>query len=351
MAREALLALEKVSKRFPGGVVALDGINLEVARGEFLSLLGPSGCGKTTTLRLVAGFEAPTSGRILLDGRDITALRPFDRPVNTVFQDYALFPHLNVEENVAFGLSVRHIGGAERKRRVGEALALVGLSEKAGARVQTLSGGQRQRVALSRALVCEPRILLLDEPLSALDAHLREQMRVELKRLQTQLDVTFILVTHDQTEALSISDRIAVMNQGRIEQVAPPSTLYDRPATKFVARFIGTMNLFDAATLSRDGEVLRLVPRRAADDAEAAQMIAVRPEDLLFEREPGVGTLAATVSSVVFHGPSLRVHAELASGTSVIIDRPRKASEEAIRTGDIIHVSPRPGTSGTVLSE
>ena len=199
MAPDPLLRLEAVSKVFPGGIVGLDAVDLDIGQGEFLSLLGPSGCGKTTSLRVVAGFEQPSSGRVLLDGRDITGLRPYDRPVNTVFQDYALFPHMDVAENVGFGLSLRGLGSAETGRKVRAALDLVGLADKVDARVSALSGGQRQRVALARAIVCEPRVLLLDEPLSALDAHLREQMQVELKRLQAQLGTTFIMVTHDQT--------------------------------------------------------------------------------------------------------------------------------------------------------
>ena len=257
MAPDPLVRLDAVSKIFPGGIVGLDAVDLDIARGEFLTLLGPSGCGKTTSLRVIAGFESPSSGKVLLEGRDITALRPFDRPVNTVFQDYALFPHMNVAENVGFGLSLRKLSGTEQAKRVGEALDMVGLAEKLDARVSELSGGQRQRVALARAIVCEPRVLLLDEPLSALDAHLREQMQVELKRLQSRLGTTFVMVTHDQTEALSISDRIVVMNKGRIEQIAPPATLYDRPATKFVASFIGTMNLLQSRFVGRDGDRLR----------------------------------------------------------------------------------------------
>ena len=260
MAPDPLVRLQAVSKVFPGGIVGLDAVDLDIMSGEFITLLGPSGCGKTTSLRVIAGFESPSSGKVLLDGRDITALRPFDRPVNTVFQDYALFPHMNVAENVGFGLSLRKLSGAEQAKRAGEALDMVGLADKLRARVSELSGGQRQRVALARAIVCEPRVLLLDEPLSALDAHLREQMQVELKRLQSRLGTTFVMVTHDQTEALSISDRIVVMNKGRIEQIAPPATLYDRPATKFVASFIGTINLLQSRFVGRDGGRLRLPP-------------------------------------------------------------------------------------------
>ena len=269
MAPDPLVRLEAVSKIFAGDIVGLDAVDLDIVRGEFLTLLGPSGCGKTTSLRVIAGFESPSNGRVLLEGRDITALRPFDRPVNTVFQDYALFPHMNVAENVGFGLSLRKLSGAEQKQRVAAALDMVGLADKLGARVSELSGGQRQRVALARAIVCEPRVLLLDEPLSALDAHLREQMQVELKRLQSRLGTTFVMVTHDQTEALSVSDRIVVMNNGRIEQIASPSTLYDRPATTFVASFIGTMNLLESRFVGSEWRTAPLSRRRAADRRRA----------------------------------------------------------------------------------
>ncbi|RVC72600.1 ABC transporter ATP-binding protein, partial [Mesorhizobium sp. M2A.F.Ca.ET.046.02.1.1] len=319
MAPDALVRLQKVSKVFPGGIVGLDSVDLDIAPGEFLTLLGPSGCGKTTSLRVIAGFESPTSGNVLLEGRDITGLRPFDRPVNTVFQDYALFPHMDVAANVGFGLSLRKMSGTEQAKRIREALDMVGLADKLRARVSELSGGQRQRVALARAIVCEPRVLLLDEPLSALDAHLREQMQVELKRLQSRLGTTFVMVTHDQTEALSISDRIVVMNKGRIEQIAAPATLYDRPATRFVASFIGTMNLLQSLFVGRDGERLRFaageLPLEATSDSSETpaagdtRTIGVRPEDLLAASESGEGTAPARVSGVVFHGRTLRLHA------------------------------------------
>ncbi|WP_292207396.1 ABC transporter ATP-binding protein [Mesorhizobium sp.] len=322
MAPDPLVRLQAVSKVFPGGIVGLDTVDLDIVSGEFITLLGPSGCGKTTSLRVIAGFESPSSGEVLLDGHDITALRPFERPVNTVFQDYALFPHMNVAENVGFGLSLRKLTSAEQATRVGEALEMVGLADKLRARVLELSGGQRQRVALARAIVCEPRVLLLDEPLSALDAHLREQMQVELKRLQSRLGTTFVMVTHDQTEALSISDRIVVMNNGRIEQIAPPATLYDRPATKFVASFIGTMNLLQSRFVGRDGHRLRFtagtLPLEAISETGQwpgegeVRTIGVRPEDLLAAAEAAPGTAPARVNSIVFHGRTLRLHAELA---------------------------------------
>ncbi|CAH2400269.1 ABC transporter ATP-binding protein [Mesorhizobium ventifaucium] len=359
MAPDPLVRLDAVSKIFPGGVVGLDAVDLDISRGEFLTLLGPSGCGKTTSLRVIAGFETPSSGRVLLESRDITSLRPFDRPVNTVFQDYALFPHMNVADNVGFGLSLRRLSGAEQAKRVGEALDMVGLAEKLGARASELSGGQRQRVALARAIVCEPRVLLLDEPLSALDAHLREQMQVELKRLQSRLGTTFVMVTHDQTEALSISDRIVVMNKGRIEQIAPPATLYDRPATKFVASFIGTMNLLQSRFVGRDGDRLRFaagaLPLEATSETGeapgegAVRTIGVRPEDLLATTEAASGTAPVRVSSIVFHGRTLRLHAELGQGITVVIDAPRRAEGFQFSVGDVAHISLRRGANCPML--
>ncbi|MGX7871832.1 ABC transporter ATP-binding protein [Mesorhizobium sp. ORM6] len=360
MAPDPLVRLRAVSKIFPGGIVGLDAVDLDIVGGEFITLLGPSGCGKTTSLRVIAGFESPSSGTVLLDGHDITGLRPFDRPVNTVFQDYALFPHMNVAENVGFGLSLRKLSKAAQAKRVREALDMVGLADKLGARVSELSGGQRQRVALARAIICEPRVLLLDEPLSALDAHLREQMQVELKRLQSRLGTTFVMVTHDQTEALSISDRIVVMNKGRIEQIAPPATLYDRPATRFVASFIGTMNLLQSRFVDRDGERLRFaageLPLETVSDngetpiAGDTCTIGVRPEDLLVTTEAVDGTAPARVSGVVFHGRTLRLHAELGQGIPVVIDAPRRADGFQFSVGDVAHISLRRGANCPMLS-
>lgn len=353
-----LLTLEAVRKVFPGGLLGLDMIDLAIGQGEFLSLLGPSGCGKTTTLRVIAGFEAPTSGRVVLDGRDLTPHRPYDRPVNTVFQDYALFPHMDVCENIEFGLSLRGIGAADRRKRVMQALELVGLPEKISARVWELSGGQRQRIALARAMVCEPRVLLLDEPLSALDAHLREQMQLELKRLQTELGTTFVMVTHDQTEAMAISDRIVVMNRGRIEQVACPATLYDRPHTRFVAGFIGTMNLFPARVAAVSAGEVRLsfgafsivVP------AEPGSMPAVntdvtagiRPEDLVLVDDPSA--IAGRAGAVVFQGKSLRLRVETQGGPTVSVDVPRQGEKTAIEPGDPVSLALRPGATCRIFA-
>jgi putative spermidine/putrescine transport system ATP-binding protein len=234
--------LEAVRKVF-GETEAVAGVDLDITDGEFFSMLGPSGSGKTTTLRMIAGFEQPTSGRILLHGHDVTGVPPFDRDVNTVFQDYALFPHMNVADNVGYGLMVRKVDRGERERRVTDALRMVRLTGFGGRKPSQLSGGQRQRVALARALVNRPRVLLLDEPLGALDLKLREEMQIELKAIQQQVGITFIYVTHDQEEALTMSDRLAVFNEGRIEQVGTPADVYERPTTPFVAGFVGTSNL------------------------------------------------------------------------------------------------------------
>ncbi|WP_413206955.1 ABC transporter ATP-binding protein [Rhodospirillum sp. A1_3_36] len=359
MAYDPLLELKAVTKTFGNGGLGLVDINLDIAQGEFLSLLGPSGCGKTTTLRVIAGFEAPTSGSVLLGGRDIGHLRPYDRPVNTVFQDYAIFPHMNVSENVGFGLSLRKIPVAEQRKRILNALELVGLADKAQSRVQALSGGQRQRVALARAIVCEPKVLLLDEPLSALDAYLREQMQVELKSLQARLGTTFVLVTHDQTEALSISDRIVVMNKARIEQVASPAELYDCPATKFVASFIGTMNLLPATVLGRAGDrvmfdagvpVSLALEATAAVPEQAAVTIGIRPEDFQLESESVTESRPLKITSIVFHGRSLRVHGALSSGQEIVLDVPRQSERMSLAAGEFAHVRLRPGAVCSILS-
>src|SRR5215467_2279754 len=244
------VSLVSLTKHF-GQLAAVDAIDLEIPSGGFFSLLGPSGCGKTTTLRLIAGFEHPSSGRVLLDGRDMAGTPPSKRPVNTVFQSYALFPHLRVFDNVAFGLRRAHVPRDEVRRRVGEALELVQLSDLAARKPGQLSGGQQQRVALARALVLRPAVLLLDEPLGALDAKLRRQLQVELKQLQEQVGITFVYVTHDQEEALTMSDRIAVMNCGRVEQVGRPREVYEEPSTAFVADFLGVSNLMDATVTKR----------------------------------------------------------------------------------------------------
>jgi spermidine/putrescine transport system ATP-binding protein len=282
------IRLSSVSKRF-GDVRAVDDVSLEIRSGEFFSLLGPSGCGKTTTLRMIGGFELPTSGVIELRGVDMTSASPDKRPVNMVFQNYALFPHLNVEDNVAFGLRRHKVKEAEVKVRVGEALELVHLDGYGRRKPNELSGGQQQRVALARALVNRPQVLLLDEPLGALDLKLRKSLQLELKRIQVEVGITFVYVTHDQEEALTMSDRIAVMNRGKVEQIGLPEGLYDRPATRFVADFMGTTNLLKGSVESVDGTVaaVRLeggdACRAALVDALAigdAIEISVRPESV-----------------------------------------------------------------------
>jgi putative spermidine/putrescine transport system ATP-binding protein len=261
-----------LSKHY-GGVVAVAGIDLEVEAGEFFTMLGPSGSGKTTTLRMIAGFEDPSAGTIELAGRDVSGVPPYDRAVNTVFQDYALFPHMTVGENVAYGLRIAGVDKAERNRRRDEALEMVRLPGYGERKPGELSGGQRQRVALARAIVNRPRVLLLDEPLGALDLKLREQMQVELKAIQGDVGITFVYVTHDQDEALTMSDRIAVFNDGRIEQVSSPVELYERPATEFVAGFVGVSNM-----LERDGERFTIRPEKIRLADPGAPLDALRSE-------------------------------------------------------------------------
>jgi putative spermidine/putrescine transport system ATP-binding protein len=265
--------LAGLSKHY-GEVVAVAGIDLEVEAGEFFTMLGPSGSGKTTTLRMIAGFEDPSAGAIELAGRDVSGVPPYDRAVNTVFQDYALFPHMTVGENVAYGLRIARVDKSERERRRDEALEMVRLPGYAGRKPAELSGGQRQRVALARAIVNRPRVLLLDEPLGALDLKLREQMQVELKAIQGEVGITFVYVTHDQDEALTMSDRIAVFNEGKIEQVSPPVELYEQPATEFVAGFVGVSNL-----LERDGSRFTIRPEKVqlVDSTTASNGLRTEP--------------------------------------------------------------------------
>ncbi|MGH2596426.1 MAG: ABC transporter ATP-binding protein [Actinomycetota bacterium] len=295
-----------VLKRF-GTVIAVDALNIQVRPGEFLSLLGPSGCGKTTTLRMLAGFEEPDEGQIRISGNAVQGVPPHKRDVNTVFQNYALFPHMSVSENVAYGLRQKKVEKGEIGRRVGEALEMVKMSKLANRKPREMSGGQQQRVALARALVNRPSLLLLDEPLGALDRKLREEMQIELKLLQSQVGITFIFVTHDQDEALSMSDRIAVMLDGRIEQLADPDTIYDHPATAFVAGFIGKQNFFEGTsrdagrTVQGDGWTFRSTLEPVGVMDGGAALAAVRPEAILVSSEQpseGQNAISGTLASV-----------------------------------------------------
>jgi spermidine/putrescine ABC transporter ATP-binding subunit len=312
---ESSVEIAQVTKRF-GEVTAVDGVSLEIRRGEFFALLGPSGCGKTTLLRLIAGFEEPDAGTVRIDGEDVTRVPPHRRPVNMVFQHYALFPHLSVEENVGFGLRYQPLARAAYAARVAEALALVRLTSYEKRRPDQLSGGQRQRVALARALILQPRVLLLDEPLAALDPNLRQEVQVELKGLQRSLGITFVFVTHDRQEALAMSDRIAVMNGGRVEQVGTPAGVFESPETEFVARFLGAVNVFTAEVRRAEDGMLTLqlpdgtelaVPQAGAPRLRREPVrFVVRPEKLALRVVPASSevSLPVTVEDRVYHGAS-----------------------------------------------
>jgi spermidine/putrescine transport system ATP-binding protein len=327
-----LLELRQLTKRF-GDFVAVDSVSLSIAPGEFLTLLGASGSGKTTTLRMIAGFEPPTGGEILMDGKDISPLPPFKRDINTVFQQYALFPHMSVRQNVEYGLRMKRVPKTERATRVDQALEMVQLAQLGARSPRQLSGGQQQRVALARALVNRPRVLLLDEPLGALDLKLRKGMQLELKHLQSSLGITFVYVTHDQEEALTMSDRIVLMRQGRVAQVGTPRDLYDRPASRYVADFIGETNLLGGTVVeSRNGEaalrigadVLRGVSDGILETGREA-WLAVRPESIAVRPPEGLGggnVVSATVREAVYAGSAVRVHATLTSGQRIVAHVP-----------------------------
>jgi spermidine/putrescine ABC transporter ATP-binding subunit len=340
-----------VTKRF-GSLVAVNDLDLQVNKGEFLSLLGPSGCGKTTSLRLIAGFEQPNEGEILIGGVDAVGIPPYKRDVNTVFQAYALFPHMTVLDNVAYGLKQRGMGKSERHEKAREALELVQLSGREKHRPSMLSGGQQQRVALARALVMNPRVLLLDEPLGALDLKLRKEMQIELKRIQNQVGITFIYVTHDQEEALSMSDRVAVMSNGLIEQLEEPRAIYDRPLTAFVADFIGDMNFLDGevteavdATFAVDTGANVIVRGQGEAEKGARVRVGIRPERMIAESgtpSEGPNSSAADVITKMYLGDQIQIVATLANGTNVVVREQRASADPALDTihpGDQIAVS------------
>lgn len=333
------LALDRIVKRY-GDVLAVDDVSLEIVNGEFFTLLGPSGCGKTSTLRLIAGFERLDSGRIVLDGADIGGKPPHKRPVNTVFQSYALFPHMTVAENVAFGLRYKRVSKAEASKRVGEAMELVQLGTLAARRPGQLSGGQQQRVALARALVLEPPVLLLDEPLGALDARLRIDLQVELKRIQETLAITFVYVTHDQDEALTMSDRVAVMKGGKVEQCDEPRVLYEQPSTAFVANFLGSSNLIPATVAEGALQVGEFRLRADVDGRSGDALAMIRPERVRIEPHGsgGENRLPGMVEAVVYLGFHRDVRVRLASGALVRCDVPNDGEAVEHASGDPVCV-------------
>ncbi len=346
------IGLHQLAKAFDG-VPAVTGIDLDIPAGQFYSLLGASGCGKTTTLRMIAGFEKPDSGRIELDGRDVVGDPPHRRPVNTVFQTYALFPFMTVWDNVAFGLKYQKTSRDEARRRVDEALDLVQMGKLAKRRPAQLSGGQQQRAALARALVLRPRVLLLDEPLGALDAKLRKQLQLELRAVQREVGITFVYVTHDQEEALTMSDQIAVLADGRVEQVGPPQEIYSSPATTFVAGFLGAANIFDAdvveasdtsAICTAIGTQLGAVVDHSVPRGPAAIMI--RPERIALQGpvEPvgqGNNAIGGTVTRVVYLGSCTQVHVDVGAATALVVEVPNASGPSS--------VTHRPGAAVTCV--
>jgi len=346
--------LERVTKDF-GETVAVDDLSLDIAEGEFFSMLGPSGCGKTTTLRMVGGFEEPTRGTIYLGGRDVTDLPPYRRDVNTVFQSYALFPHLNVQDNVAFGLRRKKVPGAEIKTRVAETLHLVDLMGFEKRKPGQMSGGQQQRVALARALVNHPKVLLLDEPLGALDLKLRKQMQLELKRIQQEVGITFVYVTHDQEEAMTMSDRLAVMRHGKIEQIGPPEDVYETPQTEFVASFLGASNLIDgelkeqsngfSSVLLTGGDVVIVPSERAPFKPGAAVKVGVRPEKITLgadndsQPESGWNAVTGVLRMATYIGVSHQYKVDGPGGKELTVWVQNLGAVPALQPGERVRLS------------
>ncbi len=351
--RRTIISVRDAVKRF-GGVTAVDHVSIDIAEGEFFALLGPSGCGKTTLLRMIAGFEVPSSGQVLIDSQDMADVAPNRRPVNMVFQSYAVFPHMTVFDNVGYGLKVTSTPKIEIRERVMEALALVQMEAFAARKPDQLSGGQRQRVALARALVKRPKVLLLDEPLSALDAKLREAMQLELVKLQATVGITFVIVTHDQDEALSMADRIAVLENGRVRQIASPVDLYEYPCSRFVADFIGKMNVFearangfanDSLTIDVDGLGSLNVPH--PERAAGALSVAVRPEKMRLltpgEDRDGLFAVPVTIRNIAYHGSESHVFAVTESGLEVSATIPNRSRDHMrLAAGDAATIGWRP---------
>lgn len=367
----AVIELENISKHYSPTIIGVDDVSLSVEDGTFVTLLGPSGCGKSTLLRMIGGFETPTAGRIRLGGEDVTNQPPYRRAVNMVFQDYALFPHMSVGDNVGYGLKVMGCSELDIRTRVFDALKLVGLYDKLKLKPHQLSGGQRQRIALARAIVRRPKVLLLDEPLSALDAKLREQMQIELKTLQEKVGITFIMVTHDQTEALVMSDRVVVMDKGRVAQEGRPQDLYDHPASPYVANFIGTTTFLEGgveaategeARIATGGGTLTALTDRPFAKGDAV-LIGLRPEKLrlLAEGETSDNLLQGTVAEVIYYGLGIRLGIRLAHGGKVWSDAllPDSLSRSAVPEPGLpvrLAVQPHnifvfPATSEPVLQE
>ncbi len=354
--QDTLLSLQHITKNFGEGDVLRD-ISLDVARGEFVTLLGASGCGKTTTLRIISGLETPDEGTVLLDGKDVTALPPERRPVNTVFQSYALFPHMNVEKNVAYGLRVHGMDKASIAKRVREMLELVQMEDYAKRMPSQLSGGQRQRIAIARALAPEPELLLLDEPLGALDLQLRRQMQLELKRLQKKLGITFVYITHDQEEAINMSDRIAVMRGGRFEQIGTPEEIYDEPKTHYVAQFIGRSTILDGTveSVGRNMAVIRGACGSFRVDASRALLIAeescevcVRTERMRASSVPIEGfDLPATVREARYAGGSVLTYVTLKNGTEAVATSEGRLSD-ALKPGSTAYLYWNPAQAAVI---
>ncbi len=361
MSGDAVIALDHVVKRF-GESTAVDDAHFQVAQGEFFSMLGPSGCGKTTTLRMIAGFEQPTSGAVRLDGVDVSRVPPNKRDVNTVFQQYALFPHMTVADNVAFGPRSKRLDKAATAKRVAEMLEVVHLSGFADRRPGQLSGGQQQRVALARALVNYPKALLLDEPLGALDLKLRHAMQFELKRIQREVGITFVYVTHDQEEALTMSDRIAVMSEGRVEQIGTPTEIYDDPATVFVAGFIGQANLWPATTTARaagtaavDALGVSGLSARCGSDSIAVgapSVLMVRPERVRVstDSDGSPSSVRATVTDLTFQGPVVRLALVAPDSSPIVAMIDPDADLPLLRPGDTVHASWSPDAARVLPS-